>query len=443
MSDSDDTQALAANIRGDGAVAAPHDFLSSSSEEEEDEAPTLPMKKRKSKGGRLTARRKKTTRRVSGEHETPSPNTANNLLEGRVNDLENEVETVEGKLAKTEESRKQGSKEVGLLKQEIKLLKAESKALGAEEAAQEIRRLKAEVVVLSDTAAKATRLGDEVAIDKTTIKQLRTKLSNGTTAYEKLKNMYYQLKKDAAKAETALKKDVAALESRLKDKAAKLKQDETFIEAQVAARMTLEHKMKLKLEGEDYKAEKKKKEAEAKDRKRKASLGIANSVSSKGGGAFSIPQNEQERAAIFHPQGAHPQQQYYQPVPQYLQPQPQQYYHPQFLQPPPGYGHPMPMQQYQQPMQYQPTMQYQPGVSQIYPPPPTMERASSASSVTPPPPTGATYSDEELEQAIQGGSRLEIPDEDTQEEEVLDAEAVEAAASTQNSDLMVVEHPYD
>ncbi len=100
------------------------------------------------------------------------------------------------------------------------------------------------------------------------------------------------------------------------------------------------------------------------------------------------------------------------------------------------------MLQYQQPMQYQQPTQYQPGVLQNYPPPPTMARASSGASITPTPQEqGATYTMEEMEQVI-GSNSLEIPDEDTQEEEVLDAEAVEAAASTQNSDL-TVDHPYD
>ena len=119
MSESDYTQAATAFVPPSGAasVAAPHeyplDMLSSSDEEGEEQQPSQkgPPKKRKSKG-RLTARRKKTTRRVSGEQETPSPGTANNLLENRVNDLEEEVETLEGKLAVAEESRKQGSKEV-------------------------------------------------------------------------------------------------------------------------------------------------------------------------------------------------------------------------------------------------------------------------------------------------------------------------------------------
>jgi hypothetical protein len=138
MSDSDDMDAhvaaLGATIREEGAaVAAPNEYpldLSSSSEEEE-ESPTLPVKKRKTTG-RLTVRRKKTTRRVSGARdEQPSPGTANNLLEGRVNDLENEVVTLTGKLVVAEESHKLANKSVTLLKQEIKLLKGENKVLGA------------------------------------------------------------------------------------------------------------------------------------------------------------------------------------------------------------------------------------------------------------------------------------------------------------------------
>jgi hypothetical protein len=177
MSDSDDMDArvaaLGATVHEEGAsVAAPAheyplDMLSSSSEEEE--APTLPVKKRKSKGGRLTARRKKTTRRVSGEQETPSPNTANNLLENRVNDLENEVETVEGKLVSSEESNKLANKSVTLLKQEIKLLKDQLKLASGEDAAQEICRLKGEVLTLSNASVKATRLGEELAAEKTTV----------------------------------------------------------------------------------------------------------------------------------------------------------------------------------------------------------------------------------------------------------------------------------
>jgi hypothetical protein len=341
----------------------------------------------------------------------------------------------------SEEARKQGKETVSLLTKQVKLLKEELKALSAEDAAQEIRRLKAENATLSDAAAKATRLADELSLEKASVKELRMQVTKGTTGYSKLLGKYQQLKKDAAKAETASKKDVAALKAEINSKEKKRKQDETFIEAQVAARMTLEHKMKLKLEGEDYKLEKKKKEAEAKDRKRKASLGIANSVSSKGGGAFSIPRNEEERAAIFHPNGvAHPQQQYYQPPPQYLQPQPAQ----QYLQP--MQYQPFPMQQYQPfPMQPFPMQQYQPGMSQIYPPPPTMARASSgASSVTPPPQEqGTTYmTDQEMEQTIVDNSSLDFPDAPHEEEEVRGAEAVEAAASTQNSDL-TVDHPYE
>jgi hypothetical protein len=451
MSDSDDTDALVANIRGDGAVAAappheyPSDMLSSS---EEEEAPNLPVKKRKTTG-RLTARRKKTTRRVSGaSEEAPSPNTANNLLEGRVNDLEEETVELQRQLTVSEDNRKAGSATIVLLNKQAKLLKDQLKLTSGEDAAQEVVRLKGEVVVLSDASAKATRLRDELAVAKATVKELRMQVSKGTTGYSKLLGKYQRLKKDAKKEETSFKKEISTLKAEANAKAKKLKQDETAIAAEASSRATHAFKLQLKLQGDDYKAEKKKKDAKAKEQKRKACLGIANSVSSKGGGAFSIPRNEEERAAIFHPNGvAHPQQQYYhlQPAQQYLQP----------YAPLHGYGHLMPMQQYQPPMQYQPTMQYQPfpmqqyqpgmqqqapyqpGVSQIYPPPPTMARASSASSVTPTPQEqGATYTMEEMEQVI-GSNSLEIPDEDTQEEEAGDA----VVGESQNSDL-TVENPY-
>jgi hypothetical protein len=87
------------------------------------------------------------------------------------------------------------------------------KALGTDEQAQENRRLKGEVVVFSNASAKATRLGDELAVAKAAIKDLRTQISKGTTGYTKVNSKYQQLKKDAAKAETALKKDVAAFNS--------------------------------------------------------------------------------------------------------------------------------------------------------------------------------------------------------------------------------------
>jgi hypothetical protein len=121
---------------------------------------------------------------------------------------------------------------------------------------------------------------EDLASSKTTVKDLRMQVSKGTTGYSKLLGKYNQLKKDAAKAETALKKEAVALQAEANNKEKKRKQDEAFIEAPVAARMTLEHKMKCKMKGEDHKHEKKKKEAEAKERKRKACLGIANSVSS-------------------------------------------------------------------------------------------------------------------------------------------------------------------
>jgi hypothetical protein len=143
MSDSDNTQALAANIRGDGAAVAaappheyPEDMLSSSEEEEEE--PTLPMKKRKSAGGARLTRRKKTTRRVSGEQETPSPGRANNLLEGRVNELEEESEELQRQLATAKEGRKQANTRVSLLNKEVKLLKDQLKLTSGEDAVQEI-----------------------------------------------------------------------------------------------------------------------------------------------------------------------------------------------------------------------------------------------------------------------------------------------------------------
>jgi hypothetical protein len=195
--------------------------------------------------------------------------------------------------------------------------------------------------------------------------------------------------------------------------------------------------MKLKLEGEVYKNNKKERELEAKERKRKDNLEVARSVSSKG---FTIPHNEQERAAIFQP--PQQQQQYYQP--------PMQQYQPQYAPLPPHYQpyqpYHQPPQQYQPPMQqyqpqyapppphyqYAPTPHHQPGVSQIYPPPPPMARASSASSVTPTPEKGANYAtDQELEQATTGNS-LGFP-EDTQREEVRGAEAV--VGESQNSDI--------
>jgi hypothetical protein len=189
MSDSDDMDArvaaLGATVHEEGAsVAAPAheyplDMLSSSSEEEE--APTLPVKKRKSKGGRLTARRKKTTRRVSGEQETPSPNTANNLLENRVNDLESEAEELQRQFKLSEDNRKTGSATIVLLNKQVKLLKEELKLTSGEDAAQEVVRLKRELASLSDASTKATRLGEEFVVAKTTVKDLRMQVSKGTT----------------------------------------------------------------------------------------------------------------------------------------------------------------------------------------------------------------------------------------------------------------------
>jgi hypothetical protein len=446
MNDSDDTQALAAKIRGEGATvavapaAAAHDYpeaLLTSSEEEE--APTGPMKKRKTTGTRLS-RRKKTTRRVSGEQETPSPNTANNLLENQVNDLDKEVETLPGKLATAEESHKLANKSVALLSKQVKLLKEQLKLTQGEEAAQEVVRLKRELATQSDACAKATRFGEELAVEKTTVKQLRLQVSNGTTAYEKVKGKYQQVKKEAKKDEATMKVEISTLKAEADDKAKQLKQDEAKVAAEKQARKTLEHKMKLKLEGEDYKNDKKERELKVKEQLRKKTLQIASSVSSKG---FTIPQNEQEYQEIFQPR----QQPHQQPPPYGGQPPPygghpppmQQYYQPpmqQYHQPPmqqyPGYQ-PYPMQpQYQPPMQqYQPP--YQPGMSQNYPPPPTMARASSASSVTPTPEEGATYmTEQEMEQGI-GSNSLGIPD----------AEDEEAAAfeSTQSSEA-TPEAPY-
>jgi chromosome segregation ATPase len=338
MSDSDDTQALAAKIRGEGAAvaAAPpaREYPLDVSSSDDDEASTLPVKKRKAKGGRLTAPRKKTTRRVSGaSEEAPSPNTAVNLLETQVNALDKEVETLTDKLAQSENNRKAGSATIALLNKQVKLLKEENKALASEEAAQEVGRLKRELATLSNASSKATRLADDLALEKASVKDLRKQIYKGTTGYTKVNSKYQQLKKDAAKAEAALKKDVAALETRLKDKAAKRKQDEAKVAAELAAREMAEYKLDLKMKREDERDEKKKKEAEAKEAKRRDNLDIASSVSSKG---FTIPQNQQERAAIFQPHGApyyHPQ-----PAQQYLQP---------YAPPPHGYGHPMPMQQYQ------------------------------------------------------------------------------------------------
>jgi hypothetical protein len=210
-------------------------------------------------------------------------------------------------------------------------------------------------------------------------------VSKGTTVYIKLHGKYNQLKKDAAKAETALKKEAAALKAEANDKVKKQKQDETFIEAQVAARMTLEHKMKCKMEGEDHKKKEKKLDAEAKEQKRRESLEIA---SSKG---FTIPQNEREHHAILQPHHQQQQQPPYGAQPYYPPPHPG--YQPYQYPPPHQYGVPQQYgapQQYQQQPQYQqpyqpPIQQYQPGVLQNYPPPPTMGRASSGASITPTP----------------------------------------------------------
>jgi hypothetical protein len=251
---------------------------------------------------------------------------------------------------------------------------------------------------------------------------LRTQISKGTTGYTKVNSKYQPLKKDTAKAEAASKKEISTLKAEANDKEKKKKQDETAIAAEASSRATHAFKLQLKMEGEDHKAEKKKKEAEAKEQKRRASIEIARSASSKG---FTIPQNQQERAAIFPPQQQ--QQPSYGAPPQSYHPQPAQQYL-QAYAPPPMQYQPFPMQQYPPAgyASYQPGMQqYHPGLSQIYPPPPTMARASSGASITPTPQEqGTTYmTDQEMEQTIVDNSSLGFPDEDTQEEEVRGAEA--------------------
>jgi hypothetical protein len=194
---------------------------------------------------------KTTTRRVSGaSEEAPSPNTANNLLENRVNDLESEVETLQGKLELSEESRKQANARSSLFGKEVKLLKEEKKTLGSDELAQDNRRLKAEVVVLSNASAKANRLGEELVVAKATVKELRMQVAKGTTGYSKLLGKYNQLKKDAAKTELSLtvKKEAVALKAEINSKEKKQKQDEATVAAGVEARKMHEFKLKLKLE---------------------------------------------------------------------------------------------------------------------------------------------------------------------------------------------------
>jgi hypothetical protein len=158
MSDSDEMNALVAALgatipeEGATVAAAPaqaHDYPEELLTSSDDEA-TGPMKKRKNKGRCLT-RRKKTTRRVSGEQETPSPTTANNLLENRVDDLEEEVLTRQGKLVLSEDARKQGKETISLLNKQVKVLKEELKALSAEEVAKELGRLKVELSTVFTT----------------------------------------------------------------------------------------------------------------------------------------------------------------------------------------------------------------------------------------------------------------------------------------------------
>jgi chromosome segregation ATPase len=262
MSDSDDTQALVANIQVDGAAVAsaavasapaPHEYpteMLTSSSEEEEANPTLPVKKRKTTG-RLT-RRKMTTRRVSGaSDEAPSPGTANNLLEGRVNDLEGEMETLQGKLAQSEDGRKQAKETIFHLNKQAKLLKEELKVLGAEESAKEVGRLKGEVAALTDASTKATRLGEELTVSKATVKDLRTQVSKGISGYSKLLAKYNQLKKDAKKEEASFKKEISTLKAEANDKAKQLKQDEAKVDADKEARKTAEYKLDLKMKRED------------------------------------------------------------------------------------------------------------------------------------------------------------------------------------------------
>jgi FixJ family two-component response regulator len=109
----------------------------------------------------------------------PSPSTAVNLLEDRVNDLENELEKTQEKLTLSEESRKQANKAVSLLKQENKLLKQE-------DSAKEIRRLKSELerAVAAEVVAssKIKGLALELAVEKSTVLDLRGKISRGKTS---------------------------------------------------------------------------------------------------------------------------------------------------------------------------------------------------------------------------------------------------------------------
>jgi hypothetical protein len=329
----------------------------------------------------------------------------------------------------------------------VKLLKEEKKVLGAEETAQEVVRLKRELASLSDASVKATRLGEELAIDKTTVKDLRLKVSKGTTAYEKLKNKYYQLKENAGKAQASLKKTVNELKSEMKEKVSQLKMDETKIAAQKAARDKIDYNFELKMRKDEYSKEQKEAKAKEKEAAWKANIAVAQSASSHG--AFSIPQNQQELEALIPlqqyqaPQPGHgPTMQQYQQQPHPMQPyQPhpmQQYQQPYQPHPMQQYQQPYqphPMQQYQQPYQphpmqpyqpqYQPPTQYQPGMSQIYPPPPTMERASSGASITPTPQEqGDTYTTaQEMEEVLAHRHSLGIPDE---EEEVGASQSSEA-----------------
>jgi hypothetical protein len=151
-------------------------------------------------------------------------------------------------------------------------LKAELKALNAEEVAKEAGRLKAEVVVLSDASSKLARLEEEAAIDKTTVKDLRLKVSKGTTGYAKLFGKYNQLKKDAKREETSLKKEISTLKADATDKEKKQKQDEAAVAAGKEARKNHEFKLKCKLEAEEEKLEKKTRQLETKEQLRKDAL---------------------------------------------------------------------------------------------------------------------------------------------------------------------------